>query len=189
MRLTVTIALAFLFVLGLPVASAKDTLASEPAVDLSKIMGTWYVIARMPNPVERGHVTSRDEYTLVEDGKVAVRYLYREGFGEPEKEVNARASVDAESGNRDWRVWFYKVIPAKQRILEIAPDGSWMLISYPGRDLAWIFARKPDMSRDQYRKLVDKMRDDYSIYTDKLKRVPQLREQVDRLGFEVPSKR
>ncbi|NEL41661.1 MAG: lipocalin family protein, partial [Xanthomonas perforans] len=115
---------------------------------------------------------------------VAVRYLYREGFGEPEKEVNARASVDAESGNRDWRVWFYKVIPAKQRILEIAPDGSWMLISYPGRDLAWIFARKPDMSRDQYRKLVDKMRDDYSIYTDKLKRVPQLREQVDRLGFE-----
>ncbi|MEG8133169.1 lipocalin family protein [Xanthomonas hortorum] len=189
MRLTVSIALAFLLVLGLPVAHAKDTPTDEPAVDLSKIMGTWYVIARMPNPVERGHVTSRDEYTLVEDGKVAVRYLYRDGFGEPEKEVSARASVDAESGNRDWRVWFYKVIPAKQRILEIAPDGSWMLISYPGRDLAWIFARKPDMSRDQYRKLVDKMRDDYSLYTDKLKRVPQLREQVDRLGFEVPNKR
>jgi len=61
MRLTVTIALAFLFVLGLPVASAKDTPASEPAVDLSKIMGTWYVIARMPNPVERGHVAFRTD--------------------------------------------------------------------------------------------------------------------------------
>ncbi|NEL27883.1 MAG: lipocalin family protein, partial [Xanthomonas perforans] len=60
MRLTVTIALAFLLVLGLPVASAKDTSTTEPAIDLSKIMGTWYVIARMPNPVERGHVTSRD---------------------------------------------------------------------------------------------------------------------------------
>jgi apolipoprotein D and lipocalin family protein len=189
MRLTVSIALAFLLVLGLPTAQAKDTPTTERPIDLSKIMGTWYVIARMPNPVERGHVASRDEYTLVEDGKVAVRYRYREGFEEPEKEVNARASVDADSGNRDWRVWFYKVIPAKQRILEIAPDGSWMLISYPGRDLAWIFARKPDMSRDQYRTLVNKMRDDYAIYTDKLKRVPQLPEQVGRLGFEVPDKR
>jgi apolipoprotein D and lipocalin family protein len=45
------------------------------------------------------------------------------------------------------------------------------------------------MSRDQYRTLVNKMRDDYAIYTDKLKRVPQLPEQVGRLGFEVPDKR
>lgn len=40
MRLTVSIALAFLLVLGLPVAHAKDTPTNEPAVDLSKIMGT-----------------------------------------------------------------------------------------------------------------------------------------------------
>ncbi|KAB7767272.1 lipocalin family protein [Xanthomonas maliensis] len=189
MRLTVSIALAFLLVLGTPAALANNTPTPEPALDLPKLMGTWYVIARMPNPVERGHVTSRDEYTLVEDGKVAVRYLYREGFHEPEKEVRARASVDAESGNRDWRVWFYRVIPAKQRILEVAPDGSWMLLSYPGRDLAWIFSRTPDMSRDLYRQLVNKMRDDYDIYTDKLLRVPQLPQQVDKLGFEVPEKR
>ena len=56
MRLTVSIALAFLLVLGLPTAQAKDTPTTERPIDLSKIMGTWYVIARMPNPVERGHV-------------------------------------------------------------------------------------------------------------------------------------
>ncbi len=187
MRLTVTIALAFLLVLGVPVAHAEDTSANAPAVDLSKIMGTWYVIARMPNAVERGHVTSRDEYTLVENGKVAVRYLYRDGFGEPERSQRARLS-----GCRQRQPRLAGVVlqgdPGQAAHPGNRPDGSWMLISYPGRDLAWIFARKPDMSRDQYRMLVNKMRDDYSIYTDKLKRV-QLREQVDRLGFEVPNKR
>ncbi len=189
MRLTAPIALAFLLSLSGFAASAKeDTDPSGPAVDLNRLDGTWYVIARTPNPMERGHVASRDEYTLLDDQKMAVRYYYREGFDEPEKEKTARASIDPDSGNRDWRVWFYKVIPTKQRILEVAPDYSWLLISYPGRDLAWIFARKPDMSRNQYRELVGKMRDDYGIYTDKLKRVPQSPKQLNQLGFEVPDK-
>ncbi|HBK47040.1 MAG TPA: hypothetical protein DDZ67_11520 [Xanthomonadaceae bacterium] len=190
MRLPVTISLVLLFSLCLSPVHAKEAPRAErPALDLSRVMGTWHVIARIPNPVERGHVASRDEYTLTDDHKVRVRYVYREGFGEPEQETSARASVDKDSGNYDWRVWFYKIIPTRQRILEVAPDYSWMLISYPGRDLAWIFARSPDMDNDQYRKLVAKLRDDYGVYTDKLKRVPQRPEQVDRLGFEVPSKR
>lgn len=184
--LTLLIGLAALPVL------AKQQPEPEPArppLELPRLMGTWYVIARIPNPVERGHVASRDEYTLKDKNSVGVRYVYREGFGEPEQEKTARASVDADSGNYDWRVWFYKVVPTKQRILEVAPDYSWMLISWPGRDLAWIFARSPDMSNDEYRKLVNKLRDDYGINTDKLKRVPQRQEQVDKLGFEMPNVR
>lgn len=169
------------------VAADPAPATAAPALDLERMMGTWYVVARIPNPVERGHVASRDEYTL-EDGKVAIRYLYREGFAEPEQEKRARASVDEDSGNRDWRVWFYRIVPTKQRILEVAPDSSWVLISWPGRDLAWIFARSPDMDTETYRMLVAKLRDEYGVYTDKLKRVPQHPAQVGKLGFEVPNK-
>ena len=190
MRLTATLALAFLIGLAAPQAPAREPKAPErPALDLKRMMGTWYVIARIPNPVERGHVASRDEYTLKDENSVGIRYVYREGFNEPEQEKTARASVDEDSGNYDWRVWFYKIVPTRQRILEVAPDYSWMLISWPGRDLAWIFARSPDMDNEQYRSLVTKLRDDYGVYTDKLKRVPQHREQVDKLGFEVPNRR
>ncbi|KRG46806.1 hypothetical protein ARC20_04500 [Stenotrophomonas panacihumi] len=189
MRLTATLALAFLIGLAAPAAARETPSTERPALELPRLAGTWYVIARIPNPVERGHVASRDEYTLRDNNSLGIRYVYREGFNEPEQEKTARASVDEDSGNYDWRVWFYKIIPTRQRILEVAPDYSWMLISWPGRDLAWIFARSPDMDNEQYRTLVAKLRDDYGVYTDKLKRVPQKREQVDKLGFEVPNKR
>lgn len=172
-----------------PAWAADDgTDTAAPPLELQRMMGNWYVIARIANPVERGHVASRNEYRSYEDGKVSVRYVYREGFSEPEQEKTMRASVDEDSGNRDWRVWFYRIVPTRQRILEIAPDNSWMLISWPGRDLAWIFARKPDMDATLYRELVARLRDEYGVYTDKLKRVPQRPDQVDRLGFEVPGK-
>lgn len=191
MRLTILILLTGLLSLGLPPAHATPASPSgtQTTLDLPRLMGTWYVIARSPNAIERGHVASRDEYELKEDDKIAIRYVYREDFAQPEKHTSARATVAADSGNRDWRVWFYKVVPTRQRILEVAPDYSWALISYPGRDLTWIFARSPDMDDALYRTLITKLRDEHGIYTDKIKRVLQHPEQRDKLGFEVTTGR
>ncbi|QSQ38159.1 lipocalin family protein [Xanthomonas translucens] len=175
----------------LPTARAKSPEqepSQQPPIDLQRFMGRWYVIAHVPYFAERGHVASSDEYTLKEDGKIGVRYQYREGFDEPLKEVTSRATAKDGTGNRRWTTWFFAVVPTKYRILEVAPDYSWALIDYPGRDLAWVFARTPDMDHKQYRELVDKLDRDYGINVDKLKRVAQHRAQVGKLGFEVPSK-
>lgn len=192
MRLTLALASVLLLSLALPSAPAHAR--SEPAeataaVDLQRFMGRWYVIGRVPNFIERGHVASVNDYTLRGPDKVAIRYQYREGFSEPQEEINIRASVDSDSGNRRWRTWFYRVVPTHSRILEVAPDYSWALIGYPGREMAWIFSRSPDMDTAQYRELAARLRDKYNVNTDKLKRVPQHPEQVDRLGFEVPNQR
>jgi len=165
-----------------------STPASAP-IDLQKFMGTWYVIGRVPNPIERGHVASVNEFRLRGDQKVSIRYRYRDGFSEPQQELTVRASVDEKSGNHNWRTWFYKIVPTHTRVLEVAPDYSWAMLGYPGREMAWIFARKPDMDKDLYKELATRLRDQYGVNTDKLKRVPQHPEQVDRLGFEVPNVR
>ena len=156
-------------------------------VDLQHFMGRWYVIGRVPNFIERGHVASVNTYTLHGGDKVAIRYQYREGFNAPEEEISLRARVDQDSGNRRWRTWFYKVVPTHTRVLEVAPDYSWALIGYPGREMAWVFAREPNMDPTLYRQLALRLRDKYEVNTDKLKRVPQRPEQVGRLGFEVPN--
>ncbi|MGV8960739.1 MAG: lipocalin family protein [Stenotrophomonas sp.] len=192
MRLIFSFASVLLLSLALPLAPAHAQSASiegNAPVDLQRFMGRWYVIGRVPNFIERGHVASVNDYTLHDEDKVAIRYQYREGFREPQKEVNIRASVDEDSGNRRWRTWFYKVIPTHSRILEVAPDYSWALIGYPGREMAWIFARQPDMDKALYRELAARLRDKYNVNTDKLKRVPQHPDQVDQLGFEVPNVR
>jgi apolipoprotein D and lipocalin family protein len=100
--------------------------------------------------------------------------------------LEASASPQEGSGNRDWKVWFYKVVPASYRVLEVAPDYSWALIDSPGRDLAWVFSRTPSMDDAQYQDLLQRLRG-HGIKTDKLWRVPQVREQVGQLGFDRPN--
>jgi apolipoprotein D and lipocalin family protein len=168
-------------------ACASSTPRPErPGLALQPLMGTWYVIAHVPYFTERGHVSARDEYSLLPDGRIAVHYVYRTGFHAPVKALDATASVIPGSGNHDWKLRFYRVVPAKQRILEVAPDGRWMLLSTPDGDLAWIFARSPDMETKTYQLLLDKLHG-YGINSDKVWRIAQAPEQVGQLGFERPN--
>ncbi|MBN6150971.1 lipocalin family protein [Xanthomonas sp. AmX2] len=172
----------------LPAARAASDDPAQPPVDLQRFMGKWYVIARIPYFAERGRVASSEDYTLKEEGKIAVRYRYREGFDEPVEESTARATVKEDTGNRRWTTWRLAVVPTKYRILEVAPDYSWALVDYPGRDLAWVLSRAPDMEHKQYRTLVDRLDHEHGVNVDKLKRVAQRRDQVGKLGFEVPKR-
>lgn len=156
-------------------------------IDLPRFMGPWHVIAHVPYRGERGHVASRDEYTLRSNGKIGVHYVYQEGFGEPVKTLDSRATVKPDTGNRRWTTWFFGVIPTKFRILEVAPDYSWALIDYPGRDLAWVFARAPDMDDTLYAELLTRM-GGHGVDVAQLVRVPQLKEQVGKPGFAAPKK-
>lgn len=169
-------------------APAAAVPVGEAPVDLARFMGQWHVIAHVPYFAESGHVASSDTYTLRPDGGIAVRYAYREGFGEPLQTFESRATVHEGSGNRRWTTWFFRVVPTKYRILEVAPDYSWALIDYPGRDLAWIFSRTPVLDDPTYRALERRMRG-HGVNTDKLRRIPQVPAQVGQLGFADPKKR
>lgn len=172
-----------------PLAAKSQNMTTRPAaaIDLPRLMGPWHVIAHVPYFGERGHVASRDEYTLRADGRIAVHYVYRQGFSEPVKTMDSTATVKDGSGNRRWTTWFFGVIPTKFNILEVAPDYSWALINYPGRDLAWVFARPADIGDAQYAELVAKMRG-HGVDTSKLVRVPQTRDQVGKPGFAAPKR-
>ena len=86
---------ACLAVLLAACAGAPDKAqAPGTAIDLRRFMGTWYVVARIPNVIERGHMASRDEYALRDDGKVAIHYVYRTGPYQPYKALDATATVN-----------------------------------------------------------------------------------------------
>lgn len=187
MRRLRVVLIGMLIVITTACANGSITRAEADAIDLPRFMGAWHVIAHIPYFAERGHVASRNEYTLREDRKIGARYVYQEGFGHPVDTVESRASVKAGTGNRRWTAWFFGVVPTKFRILEVAPDYSWALIDYPERDLAWIFSRTPVMDDQLYETLVKKMRD-YGVNARQLERVPQLPEQLGKPGFAEPKK-
>ncbi len=168
-------------------SSAPMITTNQAPIDLARFMGSWHVIAHVPYFGERGHVASRDEYTLRENGGIGVHYVYQEGFDQPVKTLESRATVKDDTGNRRWTTWFFGIIPTKFRILEVAPDYSWALIDYPSRDLAWVFARGANMDAALYQDLVGRLRG-HGVDTGQLVRVPQLREQVGQPGFAEPKK-
>jgi apolipoprotein D and lipocalin family protein len=172
--------------LALVACASSPPPPDRPALALPSLMGTWYVIAHVPYFTERGHVQSRDEYTLRPDGRIDVHYVYRTGFHAAVKSLDATASVIPGTGNRDWRLRFFRVVPATQRILEVAPDGRWMLLATPDGDLAWIFSRTPDMDGKTYQAMLEKLRG-YGINSDKVWRIAHEPGQVGALGFERPN--
>lgn len=176
----VTVALAACASAGPP----PDTIVRN-RVDLARYMGRWHVIAHVPYQAERGHVAGSHDYRLQPNGDIALRYDYRTGFAQPQQSRAARVAVERGSGNRDWIVWWYRVLPGRYRILEVAPDYSWALVDHPGRDLAWVLAREPVIDEALYRDLLRRLRG-YGVDTDKLWRVPQRPEQVGKLGFAQP---
>ena len=168
--------------------SVDDIAHAGPPLALQPLMGTWYEVARIPNLVERGHMGSRHDYTLQPDGGIAVQYRYRTGPDESWKDIQARAGVVDGSGNRHWRMRFYRMLPLTQRILDIAPDGSWMLLDAPGRDLAWILSRTPELSDAEYLQLRRRLQA-HGVNTDKVWRVVHRAEDVGARGFDQPKRR
>lgn len=149
------------------------------------ILGTWYVIAYIPNLIERGHALSRVHYSLQSQDKLTIDYFYRLHFPEPDRHDHTQAKFLAGTNDREWRLWFYRLIPIHQRVEEVDPNGRWILMTSPGHDLAWILSRQPIMDQTLYRQLVNKLREQYDVYTDKLYKVPQVPTQVGQLGFDV----
>lgn len=154
-------------------------------LDLDRYMGRWYVIARVPNPVERGHVGSFSEYQRQDGDGIRIDYHFRDGMNAGLQHRPLRARAQADSGYRRWRTWLYKVIPTRTEVLEVAPDYSWALVGHAGGEIAWIMAREPQMDTATYRALQERLAS-HGFNTDRMRRVVHEPSQRGQLGFETP---
>jgi apolipoprotein D and lipocalin family protein len=127
--------------------SASDVTAI-PSLDLSRYLGTWYEIARLPmrhEPADGTDVSAH--YSLDEDGKVRVQNRCRVD-GEVEESIGQATPVDA--GNSRLEVTFLpeglRWIPFTKGdywVLKLDPDYRFALVGTPNRDFLWLLAREP----------------------------------------------
>jgi apolipoprotein D and lipocalin family protein len=169
-------------------AATADATAPAPALDA--LMGDWHVAARVPWFGERGRVAHRLRFIPDGQDRITVHGRWRPGFAEPE-ETNDTTARRRGHGGRVWTVRLYGVVPSKLRILEVAEDGTWLLMDSPGRDFAWILTRAQIVEDSAYLELEQRI-ERHGVNTDKLRRVAQVPEQEGKLGFEpaaVPTAR
>ena len=136
-------------------------LRTAPHVDLRRYAGTWYEIARLPEPHEDA-CRDQPRATYTPRGRqLEVLNRCRDAHGE-ERRVRGVATVVPGSGNARLKVSFapsllhwLPMVWADYWILYVDPEYSVALVGNPARDRLWLLGRQPSQSPAAQRAGVD----------------------------------
>ena len=139
------LAIALAVVAGALAGCAQDPpLDVAPSVDLSRLQGQWYEIAKLPRPTQADCVATTAYWTRDGDGLDIVDDCRLHSFDGPHKTISmsarplgeAPAKLGLDIGGFYGDFW----------ILDVGPEYEWVAIGHPSRAYLWILARtaKPD---------------------------------------------
>lgn len=126
-----------------------DTVRPVEGFKLERYLGTWYEIARLDHPFERGLTRVRAEYSLREDGDVrVVNHGYNAEKGRWKKaEGRARFVQDSQTGYL--KVSFFGPFYGSYVIFELDHENyQYAVVSGPDTSYLWILARTPEMGAE-----------------------------------------
>jgi apolipoprotein D and lipocalin family protein len=162
-----------LLIVLLALAGCSRDFNTVDRVELENFMGDWYVIAILPNPIEKNAVNGIESYALNKDGTIAVTYKFRKGTPSgKEKIMRPKAKVYNKVTNAEWRIQLFKPFWSKYLIVYLDENYLHTAIGVPNRKFVWIMSRSPEIPRDQYARILDVLaKEGYN--TDKIVRMPQ----------------
>ena len=152
----------FLFVaalagLGAPPAE-REPMTPVPTLDLRRYAGTWYEIARLPNPFQAKCARSVVvRYGLREDGRLDVVNECAEADGRVRRASGVARLADPQGPPSKLKVRFapaiLSFIPSvwgDYWVIDLAPDYSYAVVGEPKREYLWILSRSPQMPEPLY---------------------------------------
>jgi apolipoprotein D and lipocalin family protein len=135
----------------------KDELRVVDSVDLSRYVGTWYEIARLPNSFQKKCADSvTANYTLRADGKVDVVNRCRKPSGEYTTAKGKAKIVDKQT-NAKLKVTFFWPFYGDYWILDLGQNYEYAVVGDPSRKYLWILSRTPRMDEGLYQQLLNRM--------------------------------
>jgi apolipoprotein D and lipocalin family protein len=134
-------------------------------VDLNRYKGTWYEIARLPNPFERKLKCITATYSLRDDGKITVlnkgHYITEPG------KVNTATGVawiPDKNSPAKLKVRFFWPFSGDYWIMHLDKDYQYVLVGDPSMKYLWILSREKKMDEPTYNMLLQKAIDNgYNI--------------------------
>lgn len=124
------------------------------SVDLSRYVGKWYEIAKIPNRFQKKcarNVTAT--YRLLADGDIEVINRCIQADGKVEDITGVAKVVDRKT-NSKLKVSFFRPLGISlfwgdYWIIGLGPDYEYALVGTPDRKYGWILARKPSLDPSQ----------------------------------------
>jgi apolipoprotein D and lipocalin family protein len=158
-------AIGLAVVLAMAPAHAQQPLATVDTVDISRYVGVWHEIARLPNSMQASCATDVTTSFMRRGMRTFdVETRCRRADGSEETDVGI-ARIQDTTTNAKMEIRFLPLAVAwwpfawsDYWILDLAPDYSHALIGVPARDAMWILARRPELDSAVYQRLVAKAR-------------------------------
>ncbi|HUO22035.1 MAG TPA: lipocalin family protein [Caulobacteraceae bacterium] len=145
-----------------PAAWADPTDPPNPQkpVDMQRLAGRWYEVARVPNLAESDCPFATTDWDPQPNGKFKVTQVCsKSASGPPGRTIHATADPLDPSSNTKWRMnYFGGLIRRDYWVLDYAPDDSWVILGMPGpKHYVWILARQPVQPQAQREQVVQKI--------------------------------
>lgn len=152
MRYFLLIIVAMLFKTGL----SQNLPAVVSSVDLNRYAGTWYEIARLPNPFEKNLKCVTATYALRKDGRITVLNKGHK-ISDPAK-INTATGVawipDPKSLAK-LKVQFFWPFSGNYWIIKLDNDYKYVLVGDPSFKYLWILCREKAMDDQIYKMLLE----------------------------------
>jgi apolipoprotein D and lipocalin family protein len=113
--------------------------------ELEPYLGTWYEIARLDHSFERGLSNVTADYSLREDGGVAVLNRgYRAAKGEWD-EAEGKAYFVGDTSIGRLKVSFFGPFYGAYNVFELGDSYEYSMVAGPNHSYLWILAREPQL--------------------------------------------
>ncbi len=148
--------LLILFLIFAGFLKGADKMKTVEFVDLEKFMGKWFVIALVPNMIEKGATNSSDTYVLNNDGTIDITYdAIKDG---KERQIKQKGTVIDKSSNAEWTIQMRKpFVPFMKfpfKIVYVDENYEYMAVGYPKNTMGWIMGRSSQISNEDFDKIM-----------------------------------
>jgi len=135
--------------------SAAEPLKTVPTLDVSRYLGRWYEVARFQHSFEKTLVGATAEYSLREDGKIAVLNSgFKISLDGRYRSVKAVAWVPDPAKPGAIKVKFFGLFPSDYLVIGLdAENYQWAVVGNNTRKYLWFLSRTPEISDELLEKM------------------------------------
>ena len=124
-------------------------------VNISKFMGSWYVIAHIPTFIEKEAYNAIESYKLNNDGTIATTFTFNKGSLEGKKKTyNPKGFVVKGTNNAQWDMQFIWPIKSQYKITYLDNNYKTTVIARDALDYVWVMARSKVIDKPELDKIM-----------------------------------
>lgn len=154
-------------------AQPQPALRPVEPFDVPRYMGTWYEIAAMPNPYQKGCTGTQATYSLLPGNTVQVRNsCHKDRLDGPLSEVVGNAWQPESAKPAALRVQIMWPFTGDYWVLALDPNYRWAVVGQPKRKYLWILSRTAQLDAQIYDQLVARL-PEWGYDPNRLKRTLQ----------------